>query len=46
MAIPMKFYSLWKEEESQEAKAVLKTMIQNREVSSLDLNILCAFIQK
>lgn len=39
MGTPLKFYSLWKEEESEKAKATLKTMIQNREVTSLDLTL-------
>ncbi|MBE0492689.1 MAG: type I restriction endonuclease subunit R, partial [Sulfurospirillum sp.] len=36
MGTPLKFYSLWKEEESEKAKAILKTMITDREISSLD----------
>ncbi|ABB44226.1 Type I site-specific deoxyribonuclease HsdR [Sulfurimonas denitrificans DSM 1251] len=39
MGTPLKFYSLWKEEESEKAKTTLKTMIQNREVTSLDLTL-------
>ncbi|MDN5061727.1 type I restriction endonuclease subunit R [Aliarcobacter butzleri] len=39
MATPLKFYSLWKEEENQKAKETLKTMVQDREVSSLDLTL-------
>lgn len=35
MGTPLKFYSLWKEE-SQKSKDTLKTMIYNREISSLD----------
>lgn len=36
MGTPLKFYSLWKEEEIDKAKSVLKTMIENREITSLD----------
>ncbi|MFY4758165.1 type I restriction endonuclease subunit R [Aliarcobacter butzleri] len=39
MGTPLKFYSLWKEEENQKAKETLKTMVQDREVSSLDLTL-------
>lgn len=39
MGTPLKFYSLWKEEESEKSKATIKTMIQNREVTSLDLTL-------
>ncbi|QQF51393.1 type I restriction endonuclease subunit R [Campylobacter fetus subsp. venerealis] len=39
MGTPLKFYSLWKEEESQKVKETLKTMIDSREVSSLDLTL-------
>ncbi|MBP9616333.1 MAG: HsdR family type I site-specific deoxyribonuclease, partial [Aliarcobacter sp.] len=39
MGTPLKFYSLWKEEESEKAKVTLKTMVQDREVTSLDLTL-------
>lgn len=39
MGTPLKFYSLWKEEENQKAKETLKTMVQDREVTSLDLTL-------
>ncbi len=39
MGTPLKFYSLWKEEESQKANATLKTMVQDREVSTLDMTL-------
>jgi type I restriction enzyme R subunit len=39
LGTPLKFYSLWKEEENQKAKATLKTMVQGREVTSLDLTL-------
>ena len=40
MGTPIKFYSLWKEEESENAKATLKTIIIDREICSLDLTFL------
>ncbi|MBN2693300.1 type I restriction endonuclease subunit R [bacterium] len=36
MGTPLKFYSLWKEEESDKAKIVLKRMIRDREITTLD----------
>ena len=46
MGTPLKFYSLWKEEENQKAKETLKTMIQNREVTSLDLTLFALLSKK
>jgi len=46
MGTPLKFYSLWKEEESQKAKETLKTMITNREVSSLDMTLFALLSKK
>lgn len=42
---PLKFYSLWKDEESEEAKAKLKMMVTQREICGLDL-ILFAILRK
>jgi len=43
---PLKFYSVWKEEESQKAKETLKMMISNREVSSLDMTLFALLSKK
>ncbi|NLM98681.1 MAG: type I restriction endonuclease subunit R [Campylobacteraceae bacterium] len=36
---PLRFYSLWREEEGQKAKAALESMTNGREVSNLDLTL-------
>ena len=37
MGTPLKFYSLWKEEENEKAKNTLKSIVNDREVNNLDL---------
>jgi len=46
MGTPLKFYSLWREEESEKAKATLKTMITHREISNLDLTLFALLSKK
>jgi len=46
MGTPLKFYSLWREEESEKAKATLERMITHREISNLDLTLFALLSKK